>query len=173
MRVEKRESGRVPVKFWTDGVEMQQEAVEQLHRVAELPFVRGHIAAMPDVHWGIGATVGSVIPFDGAIVPAAVGVDIGCGMVARKLPGVTANRLPDNLEEVRAAIEAVVPVGFALNTLFYGAVVWCFFWFAPRTLRRHLRARRGLCPTCGYPVGEAAVCSECGARIQPARSVAE
>ncbi len=113
MKVEKRDGGRVPVKFWTDGVHVDHNAADQLHLVAQLPFVHRHVAAMPDVHFGIGATVGSVIPFLGAVVPAAVGVDIGCGMVAWKLPGANANRLPDNLSEVRSAIESVVPVGFS------------------------------------------------------------
>ena len=76
------EVGRVPVKAWTRGVPVEDQAREQLRNVASLPFVFKHVAVMPDVHWGMGATVGSVIATKGAIVPAAVGVDIGCGMVA-------------------------------------------------------------------------------------------
>src|SRR5213075_1963006 len=79
--------------------------------VAQLPIVFGHVAAMPDVHEGIGATVGSVIPTRRAIIPAAVGVDIGCGMNAVRLT-LTANDLPQNLSRVRSAIEAAVPVAF-------------------------------------------------------------
>ncbi len=102
--------GRVPVKVWTKDIE--HEAIQQLVNVAQLPIVHGHIAVMPDVHMGIGATVGSVIPTKSAIIPAAVGVDIGCGMNAVRL-SLTANDLPDNLYRVRAAIEAAVPVGFS------------------------------------------------------------
>jgi tRNA-splicing ligase RtcB len=70
---------RVPLKMWTVGVPVEASAMQQLRNVASLPFVHRHVAVMPDVHWGMGATVGSVIPTRGAIVPAAVGVDIGCG----------------------------------------------------------------------------------------------
>jgi tRNA-splicing ligase RtcB len=80
--------------------------------MASLPFIHSHIAIMPDVHMGIGATVGSVIPTIGAIVPAAVGVDIGCGMVAQRT-SLRASDLPDDLGPIRAAIERAVPVGFA------------------------------------------------------------
>ncbi|MCB1865198.1 MAG: RtcB family protein [Chromatiales bacterium] len=102
-------SGRVPVKVYTD--EIEPAARTQLENLARLPIVHGHIAAMPDVHLGIGATVGSVIPTRGAIIPAAVGVDIGCGMNAVRL-SLTANELPDSLHRVRSAIEAAVPAGF-------------------------------------------------------------
>ena len=101
--------GRVPVKIYTDDIE--HEALQQLINIAQLPIVHGHIAAMPDVHLGIGATVGSVIPTKQAIIPAAVGVDIGCGMNAVQL-SVRAEDLPDNLAPLRSAIEALVPVGF-------------------------------------------------------------
>ncbi|MBB5016533.1 tRNA-splicing ligase RtcB [Rehaibacterium terrae] len=98
----------VPVRVWTEDVDPQ--ALEQLKRTAALPFVRHHVAAMPDVHLGIGATVGSVIATRGAIVPAAVGVDIGCGMMAVRTT-LTAADLPDTLGRLRARIEAAVPVG--------------------------------------------------------------
>jgi len=101
--------GRVPVKIWTRDVE--HDAIQQLLNVASLPIVHGHIAAMPDVHSGIGATVGSVIPTLRAIIPSAVGVDIGCGMNAVRT-SLRAADLPDNLRRLRAAVEAVVPVGF-------------------------------------------------------------
>lgn len=104
------DKGRVPVKIWTRDIE--HEAIQQLVNVSQLPIVHGHIAAMPDVHAGIGATVGSVIPTLAAIIPAAVGVDIGCGMNAVRL-SLTASDLPDNLRAVRSAIEAAVPVGFS------------------------------------------------------------
>lgn len=101
--------GRVPVKVWTQDIE--EAALQQLLNVAQLPIVHGHVAAMPDVHAGIGATVGSVIPTRQAIIPAAVGVDIGCGMNALRL-SLTAKDLPDNLHRLRSAIERAVPVGF-------------------------------------------------------------
>ncbi len=103
---------KVPVKIWTDEVEPQ--AMRQLANIAQLPFIHGHVAAMPDVHLGIGATVGSVIPTKSAIIPAAVGVDIGCGMNAVRL-SLQAGQLPDNLKRVRSAIEAAVPVGFDMH----------------------------------------------------------
>ena len=102
--------GKGPVKIYTDDIE--PEAYRQLLNLSELPFVHSHIAAMPDVHFGKGATVGSVIPCKGAIIPAAVGVDIGCGMNALRL-SINASDLPDNLKPVRNAIEAAIPVGFA------------------------------------------------------------
>src|SRR3954468_20882501 len=100
----------VPIKAWTRGVLMEDQAAAQLRNVASLPFVFKWVAAMPDVHWGIGATVGSVIPTKGAIIPAAVGVDIGCGMMAVKT-SLTANHLPDSLGGIRASIEKAVPHG--------------------------------------------------------------
>jgi len=103
------EGGRVPVKVFTADLEPQARA--QLENVSRLPIVFGHIAAMPDVHAGIGATVGSVIPTRGAIIPAAVGVDIGCGMNAVRL-SLRAEQLPDGLARLRSAIERAVPVGF-------------------------------------------------------------
>src|SRR3982751_3199438 len=102
--------GGAPVKMWTKGVAVDDKTREQLSRAAKMPFVFKHVAAMPDVHVGIGATVGSVIPTRGAVIPAAVGVDIGCGMMAART-SLVASDLPDNLEGVRAAIEKAVPVG--------------------------------------------------------------
>jgi tRNA-splicing ligase RtcB (3'-phosphate/5'-hydroxy nucleic acid ligase) len=100
----------VPIKAWTNGVPLEDSARKQLLNVAALPFIHKHVAVMPDVHWGMGATVGSVIPTRGAIVPAAVGVDIGCGMVAART-SLSANDLPDNLFAIRSAIEKAVPHG--------------------------------------------------------------
>jgi len=102
--------GKVPVKIYTK--EVESRALDQLKDIALLPFVHSHVAAMPDVHTGIGATIGAVIPTKGAIIPAAVGVDIGCGMNATRL-SINANQLPDNLKAVRRAIEEAIPVGFA------------------------------------------------------------
>ena len=105
------EEGRAPIKLWTRGVDpVEASAMQQLRNVASLPFIYKHVAVMPDVHWGIGATVGSVIPTRGAIIPAAVGVDLGCGMVAARL-NLTASDLPDSLGGMRSAIEAAVPHG--------------------------------------------------------------
>lgn len=104
--------GKVPVKIYTDDVD--HRAIQQLQNISQLPFIHSHIAAMPDVHAGIGATVGSVIPTKSAIIPAAVGVDIGCGMSAVRL-SISAGQLPDNLKPLRLAIEESVPVGFAMH----------------------------------------------------------
>ncbi len=102
--------GGAPIKMWTRGVPVEEKARQQLARAASMPFIFKHVAVMPDVHVGIGATVGSVIATKGAIIPAAVGVDIGCGMMAART-SLTAVDLPDNLEAVRTAIEQAVPHG--------------------------------------------------------------
>ena len=100
---------RVPVKIWTDDVDERSKA--QLTNVAGLPFIHHHVAAMPDVHLGRGATIGSVIATHQAIIPAAVGVDIGCGMVAAQL-SITANELDEKaLKKVFDQITRDVPVG--------------------------------------------------------------
>lgn len=98
------------VKAWTKGVTFDDNAREQVNRVAALEFVKPHVAIMPDVHWGMGATIGSVIPTTGAIIPAAVGVDIGCGMIAVQT-SLTANDLPETLAHIRGKIEWAIPVG--------------------------------------------------------------
>lgn len=108
------ETGGVPVKAWTKGVPFEAEAEAQLRRVAALPFVYKWVAVMPDVHAGKGATVGSVIATNGAIIPAAVGVDIGCGMIAVET-NLTASQLPDDLKSIRSAIEKAVPHGRTNN----------------------------------------------------------
>ncbi len=102
------------VKFWTEGVEVEQEAIDQLRKISSMPILAGHIAVMPDVHMGVGATVGSVIPTFGAVIPSAVGVDIGCGMAAAQT-SLKASDLPESLSGVRSAIEKAVPVGFAYH----------------------------------------------------------
>ena len=108
-------AGEHPIKAWTRGVPVEPEALAQLRNVARLPFVHGWVAAMPDIHVGIGATVGSVIPTIGAVIPAAVGVDIGCGMMAT-CTSLTARDLPDSLRAIRAAIENTIPVGFGRHS---------------------------------------------------------
>jgi tRNA-splicing ligase RtcB len=104
------EPGRKLVKAWTRGVVFDDKAKQQVLNVASMPFVHGWVAVMPDVHWGMGATVGSVIPTHKAIIPAAVGVDIGCGMMAVET-SLTASDLPDDLGPMRSAIERAVPHG--------------------------------------------------------------
>jgi len=100
----------VPIKAWVEGVSFDERAEAQLRHIAELPIVHRHVAAMPDVHVGIGATVGSVVATKKAIIPAAVGVDIGCGMIAQRT-SLGASDLPDSLGALRSAIEAAVPHG--------------------------------------------------------------
>jgi tRNA-splicing ligase RtcB len=107
--------GRVPIRLWANPHEVESDALRQLKAVANLPWVAHHVAVMPDVHVGRGATVGSVIAMRGAIAPAAVGVDIGCGMAAVKT-SLTAARLPDSLRKLRLAIEEAVPVGRRQHT---------------------------------------------------------
>ena len=109
MPVKKVLESRVPVKVWTE--EVEESARKQLINTGALPFVFRHVAAMPDVHFGLGATVGSVIATKGAICPAAVGVDIGCGMAAVKT-SIDANALEGKLPALRHSIERGVPVGF-------------------------------------------------------------
>lgn len=112
------------VKAWVDGVQFEDSAKQQVFNVASLPFVHKHVAVMSDVHAGIGATVGSVIATRGAIVPAAVGVDIGCGMMAVKTT-LKASQLPDNLHQVRLDIEAAVPHGRTQNGGKGDRGAWC------------------------------------------------
>ncbi len=107
--VMKSETGS-PIKMWTNGVAVDDKAREQLRKTSEMPFIYRHLAVMPDVHVGIGSTVGSVIPTRDAIIPAAVGVDIGCGMMAVRT-SLTSNDLPDSLGHLRSAIEKAVPHG--------------------------------------------------------------
>jgi tRNA-splicing ligase RtcB (3'-phosphate/5'-hydroxy nucleic acid ligase) len=102
--------GGSPVKMWTRGVPVEEEARRQLANTAAMPFIYKHIAVMPDVHLGKGSTIGSVIPTLGAVIPAAVGVDIGCGMMAAKTT-LNARDLPDNLGPLRSAIEKAIPHG--------------------------------------------------------------
>lgn len=104
------DSPGVPIKAWVRGVDLADNALEQLQRTARLPIIHGHLAVMPDVHWGLGATIGSVIPTVGAIVPAAVGVDLGCGMCAVQTT-LVASDLPDSLRGMRKMIEQAVPHG--------------------------------------------------------------
>ncbi|WP_434526845.1 RtcB family protein [Photorhabdus asymbiotica] len=113
----------VPVKMWTHGVPVEAEAREQLLNTAKMPFIFSHLAVMPDVHLGKGSTIGSVIPTHGAIIPAAVGVDIGCGMMAVRT-SLNASDLPDNLYAIRRAIEIAVPHGRTVNRTSHDKGSW-------------------------------------------------
>lgn len=105
----------VDIKMWTKHVPVESAAIDQLRSITKLPDVFKHVAAMPDVHVGTGSTVGTVLAMKGTVIPAAVGVDIGCGMIACRL-NLKADQLPDNLHKVRSEIEAMVPVGFDEHT---------------------------------------------------------
>lgn len=107
---------KAPIYAWTRGVPMDEKSKGQLRNIANMPFIHHHVAAMPDVHFGIGATIGSVIPTKGAVIPASVGVDIGCGMAAVKLRDISASLLPDDLSEIRSRIEQTIPVGFGKHS---------------------------------------------------------
>lgn len=101
----------VDIKMWTKHVPVESAAIDQLRSITKLPDVFKHVAAMPDVHVGTGSTVGTVLAMKGTVIPAAVGVDIGCGMIACRT-SLKAEDLPDNLHKVRSEIEMMVPVGF-------------------------------------------------------------
>lgn len=107
----KTPTAEIPIKIWAPTEEVEAIAMKQLHTVAALPWAFHHVAVMPDVHAGVGCTVGSVIAMKDAISPAAVGVDIGCGMSAVRT-NLPVHQLPDNLADLRGDIEAVIPVGF-------------------------------------------------------------
>ncbi|GAA2510104.1 MULTISPECIES: RtcB family protein [Actinomycetes] len=104
---------RTPIRMWADPATVEEGALRQLQNVATLPWIKG-LAVMPDVHYGKGATVGSVIAMRGAVCPAAVGVDIGCGMSAVKT-SLTANDLPGDLSRLRSKIEQAIPVGRGMH----------------------------------------------------------
>lgn len=113
MKEDNKTSGTC-VKMWTRGVNIESGAQKQLMNLTQMPFIYKWVAAMPDCHWGMGATVGSVIPTKKAIIPAAVGVDIGCGMVAART-SLNASDLPDSLSNIRSEIEKLVPHGRTNN----------------------------------------------------------
>lgn len=124
-----------PVKMWTQGVPVEQEAYQQLMKTAKMPFIFKHLAVMPDVHLGKGSTIGSVIPTQRAIIPAAVGVDIGCGMIAVRT-SLTASDLPDHLYAIRSAIEQAVPHGRTVGRTKRDKGSW---HNAPELVDRHWR----------------------------------
>lgn len=125
---------RVPIRMWADPATVEDGAMQQLRNVSSLPWIKG-LAVMPDVHYGKGATVGSVIALHGAVCPAAVGVDIGCGMSAVKT-SLTANDLPGDLSRLRTKVEQAIPVGRGMHDSpveprsFHGMATagWTDFW---------------------------------------------
>ncbi|CAL9501894.1 RNA-splicing ligase RtcB [Streptomyces sp. enrichment culture] len=125
---------KVPIRMWADPATVEEGALQQLRNVATLPWIKG-LAVMPDVHYGKGATVGSVIAMGGAVCPAAVGVDIGCGMSAVRT-SLTANDLPGDLSRLRSKIEQAIPVGRGMHDdpvdpgRFHGMATggWDDFW---------------------------------------------
>ncbi|MFF3491267.1 RtcB family protein [Streptomyces sp. NPDC002795] len=144
---------KVPIRMWTDPATVEEGAMRQLQNVATLPWIKG-LAVMPDVHYGKGATVGSVIAMQGAVCPAAVGVDIGCGMSAVKT-SLTANDLPGDLSRLRSKIEQAIPVGRGMHDEpvdpgrlhGFGTAGWEDFWgrfdgVADAVKFRHERARK-------------------------------
>jgi tRNA-splicing ligase RtcB len=141
--------GRVPIRIWTDPADVESAALDQLRNVANLPWVDG-VAVMPDVHYGKGATVGSVIAMRDAVSPAAVGVDIGCGMTAVR-SSLTVEDLPDDLSRLRAKIEKAVPVGRGSHkhAVDPSAITglkergWYEFWKGFDELTPGVRGRRG------------------------------
>jgi tRNA-splicing ligase RtcB len=138
----------VPIRMWTDPATVEGQALQQLRNISSLPWIHG-LAVMPDVHLGKGATVGSVIAMKGAVCPAAVGVDIGCGMSAVKT-SLTARDLPDDLSRLRSRIERVIPVGRGLHDdpvdpgRIHGFAVggWDDFWSRFDGLTPAVKARR-------------------------------
>ncbi|MCM2420895.1 RtcB family protein [Streptomyces sp. RKAG293] len=139
---------RVPIRMWTDPASVEDGAMQQLRNVSSLPWIKG-LAVMPDVHYGKGATVGSVIALHGAVCPAAVGVDIGCGMSAVKT-SLTANDLPGDLSRLRSKIEQAIPVGRGMHREMVdvrgmhgvSATGWDEFWAGFDDLAETVRFRR-------------------------------
>ena len=133
---------KVPIHLWAQPSEVESAALDQLKRIAALPWVYDHVAAMPDVHLGKGATVGSVIAMKGAVSPSAVGVDIGCGMAA-VATNLTAEDLPDDLARLRSAVEEVIPVGFAAHDTVSADVDMLGIWGGFDELTPKVRGRFG------------------------------
>jgi tRNA-splicing ligase RtcB len=141
--------GHVPIRLWADPSSVEPQALQQLYNVSTLPQIAG-VAVMPDVHVGIGATVGSVIAMRGAVCPAAVGVDIGCGMTAVRT-SLTAADLPEDLANLRHRIERAIPVGRGghddpvdpAKFVGFDSAKWKAFWREFDALAPAVHARRG------------------------------
>ncbi|MEO3978570.1 RtcB family protein [Streptomyces sp. CAU 1734] len=139
---------QVPIRMWADPASVEDLAMQQLRNVSTLPWIKG-LAVMPDVHFGKGATVGSVIAMEGAVCPAAVGVDIGCGMSAVK-SSLTANDLPGDLSGLRSRIEQAIPVGRGMHresvdperVFGFPAEGWGDFWGRFDTVADSVKFRR-------------------------------
>ena len=116
------QDGGTPIRLWTKGVPVDPKAHDQLIKASQMPFIYKWLAVMPDVHVGIGATIGTVLPTKEAIIPAAVGVDIGCGMMAVQTT-LSADDLPDNLHGLRTELEKAIPHGRS-KTRGRGSVTW-------------------------------------------------
>jgi tRNA-splicing ligase RtcB len=136
-----------PVKIWAS--DLEASAARQVRNIATLPFIHSHVAVMPDAHAGYGSTIGTVIATDGAILPAAVGVDIGCGMCALRFP-MHVDQLGDNLQGLRHAIERSVPTGRDGNSKVTDRAASAFAWLGmppsipqENTLVRHARSQLG------------------------------
>src|SRR3954469_15843933 len=112
MAISRLGSDNVPIELWTRASDLEEGAIKQLKNIASLPWCFHHVAVMPDVHLGKGATVGSAVAMKGAGSPAAVGVDTSCGRAAVQT-NLTANDLPGSLGPIRSAVEAAIPVGFS------------------------------------------------------------
>ncbi|MFJ9588502.1 RtcB family protein [Streptomyces acidicola] len=144
---------KVPIRMWTDPASVEDVAMQQLRNVATLPWIKG-LAVMPDVHYGKGATVGSVIAMQGAVCPAAVGVDIGCGMSAVKT-SLTANDLPGDLSRLRSKVEQAIPVGRGMHDSpvdpggFHGlgTAGWDDFWGRFEGVAEAVKFRKGRATT--------------------------
>ena len=140
----------VDIRLWTQPETVEDQAMRQLHNIAALPWTFKHVAVMPDVHYGKGATVGSVIAMRDAVSPAAVGVDIGCGMTAVRT-SLTAEDLPASLGRLRGLLERAVPVGFAQHRTeaftARDAEDWPTFWksFDGLTQAVKANAEKGSC----------------------------
>lgn len=136
----------VDIRLWTRPETVEPEAMRQLHNISALPWAFKHVAVMPDVHYGKGATVGSVIAMRDAVSPAAVGVDIGCGMTAVRT-SLRAADLPDDLSRLRSTVERAVPVGRAQHTATAftarDAGDWETFWRRFENLTSAVRANAG------------------------------
>lgn len=146
---------RVPIKIWSDLSSVESSALDQLTNTANLPFVFKHVAAMPDVHLGHGATVGSVIATQGAICPAAVGVDIGCGMMAIKT-NLNPNVVQEKIKEIRHSIERSVPVGHNGNSRIVTSVTNWIGWQNFKNLNAtkvHSKGEDKLLATCMSQLG--------------------
>jgi tRNA-splicing ligase RtcB len=140
MPIDTLQTRHVPISLWTRAHDVEPQALDQLRNIAALPWAYHHIAVMPDVHLGKGATVGSVIAMRDAVSPAAVGVDIGCGMTAVRT-NLRADDLPDDLSRIRADVEAAIPVGFSMHDAPAAGVADVELWSEFDALASRVRGR--------------------------------